>query len=535
MRKKLDLSKTVSELVAENPELKDILVELGFKDITQPLALSTVGRIMTIPNGASIKGIELAKVITALQANGFEIDSPQTGAALDKLQPAAGTDAKAAAKATAKSTGDKAATETPEGRAQLLKKYITRLSDGEDLEAVRADFVENFSTVDAAEIARAEQDLIQDGMPIAEVQRLCDIHSALFHGATREEQIANADKAVMDSLKNRENESDATALDFSKIPGHPVNVFMAENENFSHLLEDVKKALAEQLEVPEIIKRVNALRAVTVHYARKGDLIYPLLNKTYGFSGPSNVMWGVDDEIRDELKVLAGAGNTLPDFAQRLENVLVRAEEMIYKENNILYPLCIQKFSEEDWMRIYYEIPAYATTLTEGYPVWQAAEEKRAELKTVAGKTAAEALIASAEGQVTSAGDAVAGYVTLGSGMMTLQQIEAVLNTVPMELTFVDEENINRFFSPGEKLFKRPDMAIGREVFSCHPPKVEAMVRRIIDDFRAGKGDSVKVWGNKGGVPVYVQYLAVRDSDGKYVGTLECVQDMTFAEEHFNK
>lgn len=534
MSKKLDLNKTVSELVAEYPELKEILVELGFKDITQPLALSTVGRIMTIPNGASIKGIELAKVITALQANGFEIESPQTGAALDKLQPAAGTDAKADAKAAAKSTGDKAATETPEGRAQLLKEYITRLSDGEDLESVRADFVENFNSVDAAEIAKAEQDLIQDGMPIAEVQRLCDIHSALFHGATREEQIANADKAVMDSLKNRENESESTALDFSQITGHPVNVFMAENENFSRLIEDVKKALAEQLEVPEIIKRVNALRAVTIHYARKGDLIYPLLNKTYGFSGPSNVMWGVDDEIRDELKVLAGAGNTLPDFAQRLENVLVRAEEMIYKENNILYPLCIQKFSEEDWMRIYYEIPAYATTLAEGYPVWQAAEEKRAELKTVGGKTAAEAQKTAAQAPAASA-DAVTGYVTLGSGMMTLQQIEAVLNTIPMELTFVDAENINRFFSPGEKLFKRPDMAIGREVFSCHPPKVEAMVRRIIDDFRAGKGDSVKVWGNKGGVPVYVQYLAVRDSEGKYVGTLECVQDMTFAEEHFKK
>ena len=125
--------------------------------------------------------------------------------------------------------------------------------------------------------------------------------------------------------------------------------------------------------------------------------------------------------------------------------------------------------------------------------------------------------------------------VVLPGGSMTLAQLEAVLDTIPMELTFVDENNINRFFNDGEKLFKRPKAAIGREVFSCHPPKVEAIVRQILDDFRNGLRDSVEVWHNMKGEPVLVRYIAVRDKKGNYVGTLECVQKMGFAKEHFEE
>ena len=104
-----------------------------------------------------------------------------------------------------------------------------------------------------------------------------------------------------------------------------------------------------------------------------------------------------------------------------------------------------------------------------------------------------------------------------------------------MEITFVDADNINRFFNEGPKVFKRPGMAIDREVFSCHPPKIEPMVRAIIGDFRSGKHDRVPVWMEKGGRTMLVQYMAVRDGKGNYVGTVELVQDMEFAKEHFGK
>lgn len=110
-----------------------------------------------------------------------------------------------------------------------------------------------------------------------------------------------------------------------------------------------------------------------------------------------------------------------------------------------------------------------------------------------------------------------------------------MLDALPMELTFVDREDVNRYFNAGEKLFARPDMALDRDVYACHPPKVEAMVRRIIEKFRSGEESSVEMWSEKAGEPVLIRYLAVRDGAGTYLGTLECVQKMDSAREHFTK
>ena len=120
-------------------------------------------------------------------------------------------------------------------------------------------------------------------------------------------------------------------------------------------------------------------------------------------------------------------------------------------------------------------------------------------------------------------------------GHLTVAQLTAMLNTIPVEITFVDEDNINRFFNEGPKVFKRPGMAIDREVFSCHPPKIEQQVRRIIEEFRAGTLDKVPVWMDKNGRTMLVTYMAVRDKSGKYLGTMELVQDMEFAKEYFQK
>ena len=120
-------------------------------------------------------------------------------------------------------------------------------------------------------------------------------------------------------------------------------------------------------------------------------------------------------------------------------------------------------------------------------------------------------------------------------GHMTVAQLTALLNTIPAEISFIDGENINRYFNEGPKVFKRPGMAIDRDVFSCHPPKIELMVRGIIDDFRAGRRDCVPVWVEKDGHIMLVNYMAVRDQDGNYLGTMEFDQDMELAKEYFTK
>lgn len=500
MTKKLDLNKTVFELTEQYPELIDIMAKLGFTEITKKPVLHSVGKIMTIPKGAKIKNISMMDVVTSLMANGFEL----IGDMSDIKIP----DAPAAP----------AAVPLSDDRTEQLKSYLRRLGAGEDLESVRADFVRDFGEVDAAEIMKAEQELMKEGTPLSEVQRLCDIHSALFHGATREEQIANAEKAVEESLQRQKIQAELAKRDsypkkdysdknvkaaaLEQIAGHPLHTLTKENEALSVLLEQYKSTHDRSL-IPQI-------RELSIHYAKKGDLLYPLLKVKYGVSGPSDVMWTVDDEIRDELGALDKETESGSEWHARMEAVLKRAEEMIYKEQNILFPICAVNFEEDEWRGIYRDSKDYADCFGVSSEAWEAAEETEAPVK-----------------------EAVSGEIVLPGGHMTVEQLTALLNTIPMEITFVDAENINRYFNEGPKVFKRPGMAIDREVFSCHPPKIEPMVRQIIDDFRNGHRDSVPVWMEKGGRSMLVKYMAVRDRAGKYLGTVELVQDMEFAKEHF--
>ncbi len=502
MAKKLDLTKSVYELTQEYPELIDIMAELGFTEITKKPVLHSVGKIMTIPKGAKMKNIPMMDVVTTFMSKGFEL----VGEMPDMTAPSGAADEKPQTAAD------------PKDRTGQLKAYLRRLGDGEDLEAVRTDFVREFGEVEASEIMKAEQELLKEGTPLSEVQRLCDVHSALFHGATKEERIANAEKEVEASLlrkkaaaelKKRDSypkkdytDKNARAAAMEEITGHPLYTLTKENNVLTNLLARFRESRDEAL-IPEI-------RGLSTHYAKKGDLLYPVLKVRYGVSGPSDVMWTVDDEIRDELGALAKEFDHNDAWNARLDAVLKRAEEMIYKEQNILFPICAVNFSEEEWYGIYHDSKDYDVCFGVSQETWDAAENAQT-LKTI------------------GADD----EIVLPGGHMTLEQLTALLNTIPMEITFIDADSINRFFNEGPKVFKRPGMALGREVFSCHPPKIEPMVRQIIDDFRNKRRDEVLVWMEKGGRTMLVKYMAVRDKAGNYLGTVELVQDMEFAKEHF--
>lgn len=407
-------------------------------------------------------------------------------------------------------------------RVEQIKTYLERLSAGEELEKVRADFAKEFKEVDPAEIMQAEQELLQGGTPLATVQKLCDVHAALFRGATSEEKVANAEKAVAASVKEKKLAATAALIG---IAGHPLQTFTLENE----VLENVIRECREEIEKTKMISQelFGKLREVAIHYAKKGDLLYPHLKVKYGISGPSDVMWTTDDEIRDELADLAKRwpfvkknvglhGEELTDtetkWMERFAAALQRVEDMIYKEANIFFPNCALNFTEEEWFGIYRDSKDYPVCFGVENAIWEAAEIYLKE-KGVAGGF---------ENEIVMAG-----------GHLTVAQLTAMLNTIPMEITFVDEDNINRFFNEGPKDFKRPGMAIDREVFSCHPPKVEQQVRRIIGEFRNGTLDKVPIWMEKNGKTMLVTYMAVRDAQGTYLGTMELVQDMGFAKEHF--
>ena len=312
-----------------------------------------------------------------------------------------------------------------------------------------------------------------------------------------EAELAKRDSFPREDYSNK----NARAAVLEAIPGHPLQTLTNENNALSALLEEFKST--------KDISLLPKIRELSTHYAKKGDLLYPLLKVNYDISGPSDVMWTVDDEIRDELGALEKEAKRDEEWAEKLNAVLKRAEEMIYKEQNILFPICAVNFTEEEWEGIYRDAKDYPVCFGVESKAWVDAETDR---------------------QIAPFYD---GKIVMPGGHMTVEQLTALLNTIPLEITFVDADNINRFFNEGPKMFKRPGMAIDREVFSCHPPKIEPMVRQIIDDFRNGRRDSVPVWMEKGEHTMLVKYMAVRDAAGKYIGTVELVQDMTFAKEYF--
>lgn len=541
MEKKLDLSKSVYDLVTEYPEVVDIMKELGFSEITNKVMLNSVGKIMTIPKGAKMKGVSMVDIVGAFMKAGFTLTGempnlsgddtqgasmPPSGVAAVNSASAAPTAPTTAVKAESVETSANAvASKTQENsenttddsvqdtvqdseRVEQLKSFLKRLGTGEELGAVREDFVSQFAHVEASEIMKAEQGLMREGTPLAEVQQLCDLHSALFHGSTIHEQM-DAEHAKVEAVLEAQEKSQSVVTLVETV-GHPLNRLTEENKALDALIEATKVKVASKTAT---VDDVNEVRQVSIHYAKKGDLLYPHLKVAYDISGPSLVMWTVDGDIRDGFGRLARAESIDDAWYEEFDGLLTRAQEMIYKEQNILFPICAENFSAEEWYQIYKDTEQYEEIFGVERVAWAEAES------ALAAKAA------------PTSGDS--NTIALIGGSLTLEQLDAMLNTMPMEITFVDHVDINRYFNDGEKVFKRPTTAIGRDVFSCHPPKVEPIVRGIIESFRNGERDNVAVWLEKVGRPFYVNYMAVRDQNNNYLGTLELVQDMQFAKEHF--
>ena len=538
MEKKLDLSKSVYDLVTEYPEVVDIMKELGFSEITNKVMLNSVGKIMTIPKGAKMKGVSMIDIVGAFMKAGFTLTGDMPNLSGDDTQGAsmppsgvaaensASTAAATAVKAeSVEASANAVASKTPENsenktddsvqdtvqdseRVEQLKSFLKRLGTGEELGAVREDFVSQFAHVEASEIMKAEQGLMREGTPLAEVQQLCDLHSALFHGSTIHEQM-DAEHAKVEAVLEAQEKSQSVVTLVETV-GHPLNRLTEENKALEALIEATKVKVASKTAT---VDDVNEVRQVSIHYAKKGDLLYPHLKVAYDISGPSLVMWTVDGDIRDGFGRLARAESIDDAWYEEFDGLLTRAQEMIYKEQNILFPICAENFSTEEWYQIYKDTEQYEEIFGVERVAW------------------AEAEAALAAKAAPTSGDS--NTIALIGGSLTLEQLDAMLNTMPMEITFVDHVDINRYFNDGEKVFKRPTTAIGRDVFSCHPPKVEPIVRGIIESFRNGERDNVAVWLEKVGRPFYVNYMAVRDQNNNYLGTLELVQDMQFAKEYF--
>ncbi len=445
--KNISINEPVASLVEKYPDLKIILKDIGFSEITNPLALSSLGKIVSIKKGAGIKNIDLDLIKEKLKEGGFNLiedEDPQDNP-------------------------------SDEGkRLELLKSYIERVSKGEDLEAVRSDFVKNFKDVSSKEIVAAEESLIKSGLPLEKVQKLCDIHSALFHES---------------------NIIDESQKDLEKIPGHPLNILSLENKKIKSLADGVKEG-------EDKLKKISDLLKINSHYGKKAGLIYPLLKTKYKISGPSDVMWAVDDEIRRDLSKIIKANSY---NQEDLNKILDRVYEMIYKEESILFPLLKENFTEEEWNKIYGDFGEYGLDLVDELPLWKDYKPKEISPKE----------------KISS------GSLDFETGSLKLNEVMQILRTLDAELTFIDKDDLVKFYSEGEdKIFPRPKSCLNRDVTSCHPPKVVPMVKSLLDDFKNKRKDRLVVCRNIKGKKILVKYLAVYE-DGEYIGTLETVEDIS--------
>ncbi|WP_314537497.1 DUF438 domain-containing protein, partial [uncultured Selenomonas sp.] len=471
MEKTLDLKKSVAELVEEYPEVREIMAEVGFKEITNPVALNVMGRIMTIPRGAAVKGIDLAKVIAAFEEHGYTVLSDDA-----------------------------------QSRQGRLRGFIERLSDGEELDSVRKDFVKEFSHVEAHEIMDAEQSLIKEGMPVSEVQRLCDVHSALFHGT------ASAPPAG--ALSHDEIHAQAASVDPNDMDalseGHPLTILRAENHALEQLLDTITAELDGAKRMDVMLTHMLSLGDLRMHYIKKEELLMPVLYD-YGVTGPSQVMWGIDDEMKRELsmiiKALKADAETLPLYESRIRDLVQRVREMTFKEERILFPLSLRYFTQMEWYRAYHDLVTMGSSFGVNLPAWP---EAQAWLDQEAARVA----------------DAPSGgALQFPTGTLTMEQLTAIFKLLPVDITFIDKDDVVRFFTNEGQVFTRPMSALGRDVMNCHPPEIIPVVRNLIADFKAKKRTQMIVYRRIREQPIRVQYQAMYDAAGEYLGTVEFVTD----------
>jgi len=358
-------------------------------------------------------------------------------------------------------------TEYNNERLEKLKEIFDDLQSGKNIEEVKAKFAKEIGKVTVEEMSKLQHDFSQkNGMSLDDVKRIYSLHTEILKGSVEEIELP----------KNPEDE-----------PGHPVHTFKLENRAIERLLEEMSKHLAHFAEIDseenvyKLLEDCNLLLDIDKHYSRKENLIFPYLER-YGIYGPSTNMWRIDDFIRDAIKEtrkkLMEYNGDKSAVIHAINYCIKEVNDMIYREENILFPMCLMNFTEDEWVKIAHESDEIGFCLTE-------------------------------------------------PGILSLKQLELMLNHLPIDITFIDKDDVVRYFSHGkERIFVRTKAVIGRTVQNCHPPRSVHVVEELLADFKSGKKDSEDFWIKFRDKYVYIRYFAVRDENGEYVGTLEFTQNI---------
>ena len=386
-----------------------------------------------------------------------------------------------------------------EDKKAQIKEAIRQLHAGVPPEQVKEKFREVFEGTDSLEIAKIEEELAKEGMKREEMRKLCDVHMAIF-----KEQIEKQNL----NLK----------------PSQPVSILMEEHKIMTKMTEELVSLASKILKVEDMryvnedIHQVEHLNGDFAdsekHYLREENVLFPMLEK-HGITEPPAVMWMEHDQIREAKKKLQALikevnednfpifKNKLWETAKTLDNLL---PSHFYKENNILFPTALSVITQQEWVDIRNEFDAI------GYCCF----------------TPPELLAAPKEENPQVQVSMPTGIMQFENGNLTKEQLDSLLNTLPVEITFIDENDTVRYFNKPEKtIFVRTKAIIGRKVQNCHPAKSLETVTKIVQSFKTGKKNSAEFWINMSNRIIHIRFFAVRDAQRKYVGAMEVVQDVT--------
>jgi len=498
-------------LLKKYPFLVDFLARLSpaLGKLKNPVLRKTVARLATLKQVSEEGKIPLAELISKIEQ---EIEE-KTGQAKAEVDTAA------------------AGQPFERSRTEVLKQIIRELHSGRPAEDLKLRFADLIREVGPEEIARLEQQVIDEGLPEEEVKKLCDLHVKIFEEALEEQKSPEMP------------------------PGHPVHTLMAENRALEKLLAEIRLLLeripgetaAAEIEsnLEELGKLLDSLSEIDKHYLKKENQLFPLL-EVRGVTGPTKVMWAIHDDIRKELKALRQqlAQKTLaPEAASQIAvgtgRLLQMIQDMIYKEEKILFPMSLEVLPEEDWARVKRGEEEIGYAWVKPGSGWKPAAEPSEDMATTGGGHAPYRQQVQAAGGDSGETTAAAGapavqprrvqtLLDLRTGRLSAEQIDLMLTHLPVDISLVDENDTVIYYSDtADRIFPRSPGVIGRQVQNCHPPKSVHIVNRILEAFRKGEKDVAEFWIEMGGRFIHIRYFAVRDDDGRYRGCLEVSQDVT--------
>jgi len=385
-------------------------------------------------------------------------------------------------------------------RKKMLRELIDRLHAGASPEQVKEKFKRVLEDVSPLEIAKIEEELIEEGMPREEIQRLCEVHLAVFREQLEKQREEISSENPVYILK----EEHKILLQLMERLGAHVNKIQQAKD----------KSSAEE-EITHLERLVKDLLDAEKHYLREENVLFPILEK-HGIREPPAIMWMEHNELREKKKHLNGLVKeydtmSLKDFVMRLseaaKSLVGVLSSHIFKENSILFPSALRVVTDDEWKEARREFDeiGYCCFTPQHLIVKLEAEERKLEAEI-----------------------SPTGILQFETGTLSKQEVEAVLNTLPVDITFVDKDDRVRYFSKAEeRIFVRTKAVIGRKVQLCHPQKSVHVVNRILEAFKKGQKDAAEFWIQKGDRLIHIRYFAVRDEDGKYLGTMEVTQDIT--------